>query len=493
MSHYSVDDIENIIYHLNYRWRLQSLALWSGRKCPIAPDQLYQGFEAFLRVETLEDIDKISFPDDSKEKLRSSFMDHYLQRELLPYDMEMRTWMKGAAAHVDGRKIYFRDIISFCQKGSTRSQRLILQKETGPLCKFLKPFALSYWEALLQTLRRSFGFRDYREYCGLKKGVDYGAYYEEVKRILSQTDDLYFSAMEQWTKRCFEDELHSLTRFDAIYLLGLTEFDSFFPSQGIERFMSFFRYWDMDLTGYPGIHMELGQAPEKSSQAICFILQVPEEIYVLMKPQGGWLDLESLGHELGHALFAANTAEGLPFVVKELSRSSSLTEAFAFLVQNVSMSVPFMTGGLGVDEEIASMLYYHKVLKDMSVFRRYAARFLAEYEMFGEEDLANGEIYAENMARYTGFYYQPEACLFDLAGEFYSLDYVLAWMAEAMLEDYFHKEYGDAWMFSPDTGQTLKRWWREGHRNDLFGFLDRIGLGRLSSSSLIDRWKRILS
>ncbi|MBW1998252.1 MAG: hypothetical protein JRJ29_09850 [Deltaproteobacteria bacterium] len=490
--HYSADEIENILYHLNYRWRLQALAVWSGRKDPFGNGGLYAGLDHFLRPETLEDIEKIPPDNDRRDKLRYTFMDHFLRRELQPYDAEMKTWMKGAAAHVDGRKIYWGDIIAFCQKESTRQQRRVVQKETRPLCKFLKPFALNYWEALLDTLKASLGFRSYREYCTQKKQIDYSAHYGLVKKILSATSDLYSSSMEQWVSRRYHDTLRSLTRFDAINLLSLTEFDSLMPRKGIERFVAFFRHWGMDLEYDRNIHIDLDQNPEKTSEAICFVLQVPEEVYVLMKPQGMWLDLESLGHELGHALFTANISGELPFVVKEISRSGGLSEAFAFLLQNVTMSVPFMTRELGIDEETASMLHYHKVLKDMSVFRRYAARFLSEYEMFEREDLENGEGYAETMAEHTGFYYQPEAALFDLAAEFYSLDYVLAWMAEAMMEHHFQSLHGAGWMFFEDTASTLRSWWREGHRDDVFGFLNRVGLGDLSPDSLISRWERVL-
>ena len=74
------------------------------------------------------------------------------------------------------------------------------------------------------------------------------------------------------------------------------------------------------------------------------------------------------------------------------------------------------------------------MLKELSIFRRYAAKFIAEYEMFSSGELADGEPYAGIMARYLGFYYQPESHLFDLVPEFYSLEYVLALMAEPFLE-----------------------------------------------------------
>jgi hypothetical protein len=33
-SRLSLSDIENTLYHLNYRWNLQALALWKGDRIP---------------------------------------------------------------------------------------------------------------------------------------------------------------------------------------------------------------------------------------------------------------------------------------------------------------------------------------------------------------------------------------------------------------------------------------------------------------------------
>ena len=492
MNDYSLDEIENILYHLNYRWKLQSLYLWKGLKPPFSPEDLYKGFDSFLNMNTYGTLARQASHNRQGRKLMFNFMEHYLQRDLMPYEAELRTWMKGAAAHVDGKKIYFREIIPFCQKGSTREQRITLQKETGALCKFLRPFALSFWEVLIETLKDAFGFTGYIEYCQSKKEIDYAQYYQEVKDILDETRDLYFKMMGQWVERRFHVSLVDLNRFDCINILSLSEFDELYPRGALKSLMGFFNNWGMDLEHDSHISLELDTSPEKSPQAICFVLSVPEEIYVMVKPQGGWLDLESLGHELGHALFSSNISSQLPFADREISLGNSLSEAFAFLIQNMTMSVPFMVDHLGVDEEIAAMVHRHKVLRDMAVFRRYAARFLSEFEMFTSGDLATGNTYAQLMAEHTGFYYQPEACLFDLVPEFYSLDYVLAWMAEAAMENNLKESFGEKWMFSRDAAKVLERWWEPGHEHNIHGFMRRNGLGPLSSRSLLDRWERVL-
>lgn len=481
----------NILFHLNYRWTLQALALWKGIPPPFKAYEIYEGFEKFLSPKTLALMDRLE-PGTAKTRLRHGVMDHYLQNILLPHETEMRTWMRGAAAHVNGRKLYFKDIIPWCQTESTYETRQILQKEVGPLCKFLRPFALNFWRILLGHLKKDLHFEGYADYCSQKKGLDYGAFYPRIKELLERTDGLYFGAMEAWSRERFGRPLHALTRFDAIHLLSLREFDARFSLAGVASYLNFFRVWDMDPREIPGLSLEIGREEGKSAQAMCFILQVPEEVTISMMPQGGWMDLETLWHELGHGLSAALTSPGLPLIEKDLSTSFCLSEGFAFLLQNLTMSQPFLQEVLGLAREDAVRVSRYKVLRDLSLFRRYGAKFLAEYEMFEGGDLSNGEIYARTLLRYTGFSYQPEGHLFDLVPEFYCLDYVLAWMAEAVFEAWLKRQVGGDWTVAPATGEILRTWWSSGNSLDIFSFLERHDLGPLDPTPLLGRWEACL-
>lgn len=485
-------ELENVLHLLNYRWSLQALALWKGDKAPFESYRIYEEYEDVISLDMLAHIEKIK-NKTNRTRLKHALIDHYLQRSLLPHQTEMQTWMKNSAAIVDGEKIYLRNIIPWCQKSSDYSKRQILQKETSPLCKFLKPFAVNYWGILLEILRNELGFSDYIDYCSEKKGIDYPGFYKMLKNILKETDGLYFTAMERWSRKRFNLPLSKLTRFDAINLLSLGQFDKLFPDKTMEKLTGFFNYWQIDINNTPGLNLELGREKGKSSQAMCFMLQVPEEVYILMRPEGGWVDLETLWHELGHGFSAVFTSSGLSIVDKDMATSHSLSESFAFLLQNLSMSRIFLEEYLGLKSADSKNLYHHKVLKDLSIFRRYAAKFIVEFEMFSNNDISDGELYARKMAQYTGFYYQPESHLFDLVPEFYCLDYLLAWMAEAIMEGYFNEKLGRNWMFKSETGNILKKWWVQGNKNDIFKFFDKNGLGQITPDRLISKWNKVLA
>lgn len=487
----SLSHIENTLHHLNYRWTLQALAMWKGDEAPFKLYQFYDTYEDFISLETLKNIDDL---DEGSEKIRlkHALIDHYLQRALLPHETEMRTWMKGASAHVDEKRIYFKDIIPWCQKYSTYEKRQTLQRETGPLCKFLTPFALNYWNILLEILAGELGFENYLDYCHEKKGLDYHYYYQFLENLLLESDDLYFPAMERWCRERFGRPLKDLTRFDAINILGLSHLDTLFPEKPVAALTSFFECWGIDIEDTPGLNLEIGRDKGKSAQAMSFVLQVPEEVYILMNPEGGWIDLETLWHEFGHGLSAVFTSPDLSIVKKDLATSFSLSEAFAFLNQNLTLSLPFLTDYLGFAPGVSEELHYYKILKDLSMFRRYSAKFLAEYKMFSTGNLSDGRPYAELMARYTGFYYQPESHLFDLVPELYTLDYVLGWLAETVMESHLKERLGSGWMFSQGAGRILKEWWQQGNQHDIPMFLEVNGLEPLNADRIMKRWKEVL-
>jgi oligoendopeptidase F len=211
-----------------------------------------------------------------------------------------------------------------------------------------------------------------------------------------------------------------------------------------------------------------------------------------MKPQGGWVDLETLLHEMGHGLSSVLTSPCLSLVDREMTTTFCLSEAFAFLFQNLSHSIPFLVDHLGLNKTDAEKIRYLGFLKDLSLFRRYAGKFVSEYEMFLNGNIEDGERYSHVMGQYTGFHHQPNSHLLDLVPEFYSLDYVLAWMASPILSGHLREMMGSGWLEKIETGNILRKWWSQGNQYDIFEFHKINGLEALNPDPLLEGWKRVL-
>jgi hypothetical protein len=273
-------------------------------------------------------------------------------------------------------------------------------------------------------------------------------------------------------------------------MLGLGEFDTLFPNHiPLGDHLDFFNQWAMQVKDIIGLSLDIGHSPKKGSQAMSFALSIPDEIYLVMNPQGGWIDLETLFHEMGHVLSHAFTARDLPSVEKDFFTSNTLSETYAFLLQNMCFSPVFLERSLGLSPSAIEEVSFFKALKDLSVFRRYVSKFLSEFEMFKKNDVGNGEIYSILMEQHTGFAYLPETHLFDLVPEFYSLDYVISWMAEATMEKMLVKTLGQDWMFRRETGSILKDWWSCGNQYEIDEFFSAKGIGTIDHRDIIERWR----
>ncbi len=489
-----VKRIEGDLLTLNYRLALRGANAWRGITSHAAEHSLYDGFQEILNADTIQKTLDLNLPRQVKHRIFHSLLGHYLQYRSLPFENELSMWMRGASADVEGEKIYFKDIIAWCQKRSDLAKRRIMEKETISLSRFLKPFALSPWEFVLELLREEFGYKDYVTFCSNKKEIDYSAYITKLERLLTQTEELYFASMEDWTRADLGTSLSELNRFDGIYLLGLGKLNGLFPSHiPLSKHLRFFDHWQMPPDKLPGLHLDMEYSPRKGSQAMSFAARIPDEVYLVMNPQGGWIDLETLFHEMGHALSNIFTSRELSPVEKDFHPSNTLSETYAFLLQNMIFTPLFLERELKLKPKDIDKMIYYKTLKDMSFFRRYAAKFLAEHEMFKTGSLSDGEIYATLLKKYTGFSYRSESHLFDLVPEFYALDYVISWMAEAVLEKNLVETLGANWMYRHEAGDTLRNWWLPGNRFELEEFFKTYGLGTIDPGEILKRWQSRLS
>jgi hypothetical protein len=138
-------------------------------------------------------------------------------------------------------------------------------------------------------------------------------------------------------------------------------------------------------------------------------------------------------------------------------------------------------------------LEFYKALRDLAVFRRYAAKLIWELELFGGFDLADGDPYAQLMRHHTGFYHQPESHLFDLTPEFYCCDYLRGMLLAQPLAAFLEKDAGPEWPLSATTGARLREWWRQGHAADIDAFCVTQQLPFPSIQPLITQWENTLA
>ncbi|MBW2175269.1 MAG: hypothetical protein JRF64_11930 [Deltaproteobacteria bacterium] len=110
---YSTKEIEKTLLDLNYRLTSRALNFWKGTEAP--HHDPYDGFYDIVEPRVIKKLRPSGTSTRQRQRVFHSLLGHYLQSQISPYENELFTLMRGAAAHVDGEKIYFKDTLSWCR------------------------------------------------------------------------------------------------------------------------------------------------------------------------------------------------------------------------------------------------------------------------------------------------------------------------------------------------------------------------------------------
>lgn len=459
--------------------RKRDLALHTDGK------QLLTSEESSLDTSDLTEIVAVLEPQDGRGLIYHQALDLILRSRIEPFQAILTSLMHGAKAQVNGQNIPFSEVITWCQDTTDNDKRVTLAKETRALCRFLAPYSHSSWKALLTILDEEFHYPDYICYGEEKRRVSLSGQAVFAQSFLDETTGTYRKLLEPLLKKTTGISLSKASRFDAIYLLGLRYLDHFFPSKvTLKTIAAFFSTWGEDILRNKALKIHL--AGKTGRQSYCIPIKIPGEIHIITGPISGWLDLEALFHELGHAIGLAHTNPALPLEEREFFQSWSLSESFAFLFQKICMSQDFLHEVLGLSQETASLISTVHAIKMLTLARRYAAKLVIEVENFSKNNLQKGEeLYAEVMARETGFQYDASTYLFDIMPDFYTLDYFQGFLGSACLWDALSSKLGEKWWSKPGAGDVLRNWWQLGNTMDITSFLDQAGEKGYSSKPFI--------
>jgi len=343
------------------------------------------------------------------------------------------------------------------------------------------------------ALLKKLGFSGYIDYFSVAKKFDYGNFYKIVTKLIRATDKIWYTTIGQVSEEVFLRPFNKILSCHMSYLRSLSMFDSFYPSaKVVSTFADNCKALGLsDLLNQ--IKIDEADRPKKNPRAVCYWPDPPKEVHLVIKPIGGEQDFEAMLHEGGHALHGASVSPSLPFAFRVLSRSNALTEAYAFVLEDLVFNPHWLTKYMNVSAHSGAKIQKQAYFVNLMMLRRYLAKYTYEYELFSSKVFSSGsKLYKNNMDRITGFVHKEINWLADMDGGFYSAEYLRAWLGAAQIKHYLEKKFGVKWFLEARAGQFLRELYEDGVKYELEEVVSKLGYKPFDVSYLLDSYKKVL-
>jgi hypothetical protein len=243
-----------------------------------------------------------------------------------------------------------------------------------------------------------------------------------------------------------------------------------------------------DMTAIPNIRLDVEDRPQKNPRACVIPSNPPEVVHLITRAQGGLSDYQAFLHEAGHALHYAGCDPRLPYTFRTISRDHALTEIYSYIFEAVTREPGWHAQHFGLTDAQAEENAQVTLFLEALLYRRYTAKLRYElgfWSSFADERGTSPRDYSALLTDATGIRYDERNYLSDMDSGFYSADYLRAWIRSAQLRAYLHREVGDDWWRSTETGDFLRDLFREGTRPSSEEVAGRLGYEPLDTGPLV--------
>jgi hypothetical protein len=273
----------------------------------------------------------------------------------------------------------------------------------------------------------------------------------------------------------------------------MQHFDAYFPAAPMmERAELTYKGMDIDLASSKNLTIDAEPRERKNPRAVCYAIDVPSDVRLSVKPEGGFGDYRYLFHELGHALHYANTKEHA-FEFKYLGEPT-VTETYAFLSEYMLVNSAWVRLRTSMPVAVQKDFMRLQALYRLYFVRRYCAKVL--YELQLHNGISNpSRVYSELLASGTGYVPLPsdeKLYLVDVDPLFYAASYLRAWFLEAQLNGKLSRDFGVNWFERPEAGTYLRSLWAHGDRYQGDELVKQIGDEEISPDALWSELKAMV-
>jgi hypothetical protein len=453
----------------------------SGQKDDLELAPIYRQHARLFARETIDELRSADAGDERFPELRRMAVEGYLEQAASEITEEIADRETKDTVEWDGEQVPYRAVQPMLRNEPDITRRHALEQKLIEATSAQNDLRERRWDVLYGQAR-SLGYGTYRALVEDVGKLDVAGLCLIVREFLRRTDRQYRSELAV-RLRGIGVEPSRAEKSDIGFLFRQPEYDRYFSADTLvdvyTQTMAGLGFTD---EAQKNIVLDVEPRPKKSPRAFCAPTKIPDEVYLVISPQGGEYDYGAMFHEGGHAQHFAHADASLPFALRGLG-DNSVTEGFAFVLEHI-IAMPAWLERYLFFQEPAGYLAMHRFNK-LYMFRRYAAKLLYEAELHADANVrGHQKRYADLLTVATGVRYAPEDYLSDLDDAYYAARYLRAWIFDAQMRAMLCQRYGDAWFAEPSAGAKLIEMWRYGQRYDAPALLAREGIGPLDASAL---------
>jgi len=466
---------------------------WAGLKPELNTAAIFERFAGLFAKETLDDIGarRAAATGDEAKRLR------YLYALLAGTALENRVRaLTDERTTEEARRevVVGHHILPFRQSAVTmvneddRSERARIFAARNQVIADLNPISVKRLQ-MLHALAKDMGFRDYATLFADVKGLDLDGLETMTNRLVERTESRYVARMEKYLKP-LRIPLRQAERHDIAYLFRGKAWDKEFRKErALPTLKATLLDLGFDLDAQANIRVDAEERASKSPRAFCSGLKIPEDILLVVMPQGGHDDYGTMLHEAGHAEHYANVDPKLPFEFKYLG-DNSVTEGMAFCLEYITLSPAWLQEKIGLSEtdDFLDFVYTYKLY----FLRRYAAKLRYERELHTKGVEGMAESYAKGMERVLRFKHPREHYLTDVDDGLYAAQYLRAWILEAQMSQALREMFGETWFREKEAGRFLRGLWAQGQKLTADELVKEFGYTGLDIDPLLEQLEQRL-
>jgi hypothetical protein len=470
---------------------------FSGRKPTCDTVAVYDRYPELFTKEAIDELEAMYQGAEDEEKRRLAYLlaftvDGFMGEQTKHLGDEVANTEGAASVSVDGESIGLRQAGVVQANEADRARRARIQEaRLAATDEILNPLLDRLWRRC-HELATELGYPHYRELYSEVKGLDYGRLRAELESFLGDTEGLYARVMDRLSRERMGMPFSELQYSDLPYLWRAPGFDDVFARDRlIPTLRGTLAGLQIDLDGQRNVHVDTEIRKLKSPRAFCSPVRVPDEIYLVVLPQGGQEDYGALLHEAGHTEHFAHVDAGLSFEYRHLG-DNAVTEGFAFTLEHLMLNREWLGHYLDFTD-VDDYLRFANVT-ELYFMRRYAAKLAYETELHLRTGSLDGMAarYSEFLSAATMIDVPAVNYLVDVDDGFYCASYLRAWMLEGAFRMILQDRYGADWFLSQAAGDWLKAMWADGQHFPAERLLLKHGGGRLSADPLKHHFEKAL-